>query len=780
MKLVIVESLAKAKTLNKYLGKDFKVIASSGHIRSLPSKSNSIIPEQDFAITYELTNQGEKYFPEIIANALKAKEVYLATDPDREGEAISWHIVEVLKINNAIQDNIKIYRISFNEITKSAVLKALKTPKDINLNLVNAQQARQALDYLVGFTLSPLLWKKLPGCRSAGRVQSVALRLICDREEEIEKFVVQEYWDILLNLIADKKEFKARLTHIDNIKLEKFSITNIESADKIAETIKNAEFKVINVEHKQQKRNPNAPFITSSLQQEAARKLGFSAKKTMKLAQKLYEGIEIEKGEMVGLITYMRTDSVNLSQEAVLKIRESIKKNFGDEYLHPQVREYKTKVKNAQEAHEAIRPTNINFLPDELYKIIDEDLAKLYELIWKRTMACQMASVELSLTNIDLVSGDKICRATGSIIKFLGFYKIYKESSDDIIEEEKDNLLPNLSVNQAALVSEVIPKQHFTVPAPRYTEASLVKKLEELGIGRPSTYVSIISVLQERKYVKLSKKRFFPESNGRIVSAFLLNFFKKYVEYEFTANLENDLDEISNGSLYWKDLLSKFWQGFIQNIDKVKEYKTVEILNILDEALFDYLFPNKEDVNNRICPKCQTGKLSLKFGKYGGFIACSNYPTCDFKKTIIAGDSEVMEEDPKQNNNVLLGNDEDNNAIYLKKGPYGWYLQLGEQQGKNKPKRLSLPLSLNSCYSKIEEIDLSIAKQLLFLPKVVCIDPVNKEEIILNIGKYGPYLKCNKTSVSIKNENLWTIDADKAITLISKGNKKKERKKKAS
>ncbi len=771
MKLVIVESPAKAKTINKYLGSGYKVIASFGHIRDLPSKNGSVLPDQDFKMKYELSAKSSKYVNEIVKNAKKAKEIYLATDPDREGESISWHIMEVLKDKKIVKDNSNFRRIAFNEITNKAVLNAVAHPRDIDTNLVNAQQARRALDYLVGFTLSPILWRKLPGCKSAGRVQSVALRLICEREDEIERFISREFWDIKLNMLgASNKEFLAKLTHINGNKLAKFSITKEAEAVKFVAEIKSKDFYIESIEKKQQKRRPSAPFITSSLQQEASRKLGFGAKKTMQIAQKLYEGIDIG-GETVGLITYMRTDGVTLSSDAINSVRTLIVKKYGDEYLPAKPLIYKSKAKNAQEAHEAIRPTDIDLLPDNLTNNLDKDQIKLYDLIWKRTVACQMESVILDMVGADLTTKDKefTARATGSTIAFDGFYKIYQEGRDDS-DEEKSKMLPPLEKGENLKTKKVDAEQHFTEPPPRYSEASLVKKLEELGIGRPSTYASIISVLQDRKYVTTEKKRFIPSDIGRVLTVFLVGFFKKYVQYDFTADLETDLDKIADGSMSWKDLLSDFWQGFNSNITSVSDQKITEVISHVQQELDYHLFGDKsaKDYNkNKACPSCTDGMLSLKLGKFGAFLACSNYPDCTYKKQVAKSSDQASQEggDIKpENNSKELGNDATGVMIFLKKGPYGWYVQLGDNSSKDKPKRSSLPAAINP-----DHVTLEIAQKLLNFPMKLGNHVNSGDEITMGIGRFGPYVKYQGKFTSIpKNIDPFSVDAALASELIDK------------
>lgn len=777
MKLVIVESPAKAKTINKYLGSEYKVIASFGHIRDLPSKNGSVLPDEDFAMKYEISDKSSKYVNEIISSAKNASEIYLATDPDREGESISWHIMEVLKTKKIIKDNSKFKRIAFNEITKKAVLDAVANPRIVDSNLVDAQQARRALDYLVGFTLSPILWRKLPGCKSAGRVQSVALRLICEREDEIERFLSREFWDIKLDVLGSNNDpFIAKLTYINNEKLEKFSITNQEQAEKIVKEIKNRKFHVLSIEKKKQKRNPSAPFITSSLQQEASRKLGFSAKKTMQVAQKLYEGIDLD-GETIGLITYMRTDGVTLANDAVTSIRELIEKQYGANYLPSKAIIYKSKSKNAQEAHEAIRPTDVKLLPQKIAKNLDNDQFKLYDLIWKRTVACQMEAVIIDMVGADLISDDKnfVARSTGSTIAFDGFYKIYQEGLDDS-KEENSKLLPPLTEGENITTKKISPEQHFTEPPPRYSEATLVKKLEELGIGRPSTYATIISVLQDRKYAVTEKKRFVPSELGRFLTAFLVGFFEKYVQYDFTAELESDLDKIADGTMAWKSLLSEFWNGFNDNINKVSDRKIGEVIEYVEKSLDYHLFGDKntnEEIynKNKKCSTCTDGMLSLKLGKFGAFLACNNYPTCTYKKQISKSTDQGSDDDIAVANpadlNKELGLDKNGTMVTLKKGPYGWYVQLGEATASKdkkaaKPKRSTIPPTITP-----DTMTLDIALKLLNLPILVGSNLKSGEEVFMGIGRFGPYLKHQNSFTSIpKNIDPFSIDIEQATLLI--------------
>lgn len=814
MKLVIVESPAKAKTINKYLGEEYKVLASFGHIRDLPSKDGSVQPEQDFAMTWELSSGGQKRLKDIIAAVKDADTIVLASDPDREGEAIAWHILEELKARNKIKDK-KIERVVFHEITKSAVTEAIKNPRSIDDNLVSAYMARRALDYLVGFNLSPVLWRKLPGSKSAGRVQSVALRLVCERENEIENFKPEEYWTIDAELFTSKQALiKSKLVTLDGKKLEKFDINSEEKALAAKAKIEAQDFAVSNVERKKANRYPAPPFTTSTLQQEAARKLRFSAKKTMQIAQKLYEE---------GYITYMRTDAVNLSKDAINACRDAIVKYFGEDYLPKTPKEYKNKSKNAQEAHEAIRPADVFNTPKKMETKLDADAHKLYELIWKRTVACQMNPAILDKVSIESTSNDGqiMLRANGQVIAFDGYLKLYQESFDDDDEDEDNRLLPNVEVGEKETKGEIFTDKHFTAPPPRFTEASLVKKLEELGIGRPSTYATIIAVLQERQYVKVEKLRFIPEERGRIVTVFLENFFKKYVEYDFTAQMEEFLDDISAGSMEWKKLLTGFWSKFIKNIEAVSPLQMTEVINKIDEVLGSHLFPTREDgTDPRSCPDCGNGRLGIKLGRFGAFIGCSNYPECKYTKQLI----DTSAEEEKIANAPELTNPEDkelglidNEVIYLKKGPYGYYVQLGADTGKEKPKRCSLPKGCTP-----ENISLEKAEILLNLPRqlgngievnigkfgmyikqggksksltgnddvfnitleraeqilqgvaekpqatVIGTNPQNNEQITLNSGRYGPYLKCGKNNYALpKDLQGKEIDIETAMKIIS-------------
>jgi len=774
--LVIVESPAKASTINKYLGKDFKVVASFGHIRDLPSKNGSVKPEEDFSMLYELNEKSARHVNKIIDEAKKCDTVYLASDPDREGESIAWHVLEVLK-QKKLLPKLSVKRVSFNEITKSSVLDAIAHPRDVDMNLVNAQQARRALDYLVGFTLSPLLWRKLPGSRSAGRVQSVALRLISERDDEIDDFVTREYWNITGEMLSVKNQkFASKLVIFDQKKLDKFDIANKERAEEVKAELLKHNYKVLEVEKKKVQKNPYPPFTTSTLQQEASRKLGFSTKKTMMIAQGLYEGVNID-GETSGLITYMRTDGTQMSEEALASIRDFISKTFGKDYLPDKARIYKTKAKNAQEAHEAIRPTDINKRPENIKQFLNNDQYRLYELIWKRALACQMENALYDQVQITTGSLDENhqFRTTGSTLVFDGFRKLYIEKMEDKNEDEaeEESLIPPMNKGEEVILNDVKPTQHFTEPPPRYTEASLVKKMEELGIGRPSTYSSIISVLQDRKYVRLDGKRFFTEDRGRVVTAFLVNYFKKYVEYDFTAGLENELDEVSSGKMDWKKLLHTFWNEFDNTISGASKISNKEILDKINEILAKHLFKNPED---QICPSCKKGTLGIKTGRYGIFIACSSYPECNFTEKLddITNNGEEgqegMEEKKEALQDISLGTDsETGKEIYLKKGPYGLYLQLGTAAKGEKPPRFGIPTYMNH-----ENITLPQAEILLRLPKLIGMHPETGKNIEVSYGKFSPYIAYDGKYFTLdKNENIFALTLEKALA-ATKGETKEK------
>ena len=774
--VVIVESPAKAKTINKYLGTDYEVLASYGHVRDLPPKDGSVDPEKNFDMIWENSDRSKKTLKDITTSLKKADTLILATDPDREGEAISWHILEILRNQKLLKDK-DVKRVTFNQITKASIQEAFAKPRDLDSDLIDAYLARRALDYLVGFNLSPILWRKLPGSRSAGRVQSVALRLIAERESEIEIFIPQEYWSIegLLKKTSGET-VPTRLTVLDNEKLDKFSLANEAAATKAVAAFEKAQLKVLSIQKKQTKRNPHPPFITSTLQQEASRKLGFGATKTMRTAQSLYEGIDIG-GETVGLITYMRTDGITLSPEAVKECMDLVGKDFGDKYVPSSPRIYKSKSKNAQEAHEAIRPTSVNRKPETLRKKLSDDEYKLYDLIWKRTLASTMESAVLDQVSVDI--GDPSigieCRANGSVIAFDGFLKLYREDRDDDGDSSNDDdnkILPAMTEGEALKQDSVTPNQHFTQPPPRYTEASLVKKLEELGIGRPSTYASIIQVLQDRDYVTLDRKRFVPQDRGRIVTTFLEHFFPRYVEYDFTANLEDKLDEISGGNVDWKTVLRDFWDAFSATVEETKGLTITEVIDALDEDLGPHFFPKTEETPEpRKCPSCDDGRLGLKLGKFGAFIGCSNYPECKYTKQLAVPSkddgADVVADGPK-----ILGQDPDTGMdVSLRKGPYGFYVQLGPkdpEDKKEKPKRTAIPRGMD-----VQDVDFEKAQSLLSLPRDVGPHPDSGKMITAGIGRFGPYVKHESTFKSIpKDEDVLTIGFNRAVDLIATAAKK--------
>ncbi|WP_300542442.1 type I DNA topoisomerase [Maricaulis sp.] len=756
MNVVVVESPAKAKTINKYLGSDYTVLASFGHVRDLPPKDGSVKPDEDFAMAWEVDTQSAKRV-KAIADAVKESDrLILATDPDREGEAISWHLLEALQKRRVLKD-VTVERVAFNAITKQAVQDALRHPRAVDMELVNAYLARRALDYLVGFTLSPVLWRKLPGSRSAGRVQSVALRLICDRELEIEKFRSEEYWTVDADIAAGTDPFRAKLVTLDGKKLQKLSIKDRASANAAVEAIKTADLSVAAVEAKPAKRNPPPPFTTSTLQQEAARKLGFSATRTMQTAQKLYEGVNIG-GETTGLITYMRTDGVSMVSEAINQARDVIGREHGSLYVPASPRMYSTKAKNAQEAHEAIRPTSFARLPESLH--LDEDMARLYQLIWRRAVASQMESARFERTSIDIVSDDKKTglRATGSVLLFDGFLTLYQEGRDDE-EDEGETRLPRVSQGASAEAVKTHADQHFTQPPPRFTEASLVKRMEELGIGRPSTYASTLQVLRDRDYVVMEKNRFQPLDKGRVVTAFLENFFARYVEYDFTAGLETQLDKVSAGDLDWKQLLRDFWTEFRAAVDDIGELRIGEVLEALNVALAPHIFPEKEDGSDpRLCPSCGEGTLSLRLGKFGAFLGCSNYPDCKFTRQMGEQDAEPRIEGDGQ---VAIHPDT-GKPVIMKDGRFGVYLEM-ELEGEDKPKRASIPKGWNP-----GELTEAQAIQLIDLPRLVGEHPDDGQPITANIGRYGPYVHHDKTYANLASvEDVFEIGLNRAVSAIA-------------
>ena len=770
MDVVIVESPAKAKTINKYLGRGYEVLASFGHVRDLPAKDGSVDPDADFNMIWEVDGKAAKRLSDI-ANAVKnADRVILATDPDREGEAISWHVLEVLKNKRVLKDK-PVQRVVFNAITKSAILEAMKHPREIDGALVDAYLARRALDYLVGFNLSPVLWRKLPGARSAGRVQSVALRLVCDRELDIEKFVAREYWSLVAFLKTEAgAPFTARLTGADGRKITRLDIGTGDEARAFEAALNAAAFKVASVESKPAKRHPYPPFTTSTLQQEASRKLGLAPARTMQLAQRLYEGVEID-GETVGLITYMRTDGVDMAPEAIAGARRVIAQEYGDRYVPSVPRRYTVKAKNAQEAHEAIRPTDLMRLPKRVSRMLDPEQARLYELIWTRTVASQMESAELERTTVEIEADvtaaahkyKKIdLRATGQVVRFDGFLALYQEGKDDEADDESGRL-PPMSAEEKLTRERIEAAQHFTEPPPRYTEATLVKRMEELGIGRPSTYASTLAVLRERDYVRIEKKRLVPEDKGRLVVAFLEAFFSRYVEYDFTAGLEEKLDLVSNNEMDWKQVLRDFWREFTAAIDGTKELRTTQVLDALNGLLGPHIFPAKADGGDpRACPSCGAGQLSLKLGKFGAFIGCSNYPECRYTRTLAASakGEEAAGEGGDRPGVKVLGIDPDTgDEVTLRDGRFGTYVQLGEGE---KPKRSSLPKNLPA-----SEITLEQALALLSLPREVARHPETKEPIVAGLGRYGPYVQHGKTYANLgPDDDVLSVGGNRAVDLI--------------
>jgi len=770
MNLVIVESPAKAKTINKYLGGDYTVLASYGHIRDLPSKNGSVDPDDKFKMIWEVDSFSKKYLKEITDAAKKSDKIILATDPDREGEAIAWHVREYLEEKKLLKDK-KIERVVFNEITKKAVTNGIDNPRNIESNLVDAYMARRALDYLVGFNISPILWTKLPGSKSAGRVQSVALRLLTEREHEIEQFKPEEFWTLNVNFKTSKGDIlNSNIVLLNNSKIEKFSFKNKEDINNAIELIKKSNYKISDISSKIFTRNPLGPFTTSTLQQTSSSKLGFGASRTMQIAQRLYQGIDIE-GDTVGLITYMRTDGTNISKDAVADFRDFIKNSYGDNYLPNEPNNYSgKKAKNAQEAHEAIRPTDITRTPESIKRFLSTDQNKLYDLIWSRALSSQMESAKFDRKTITITSDDNLnqFKCSGSTIKFDGYLKLTR-----IDENEDEKILPDVN-KEEVLTNDFIDEQHFTQPPPRYSEASLVKKLEELGIGRPSTYASIISVISNRGYADVINKRFFPTDRGKLLSAFLEKLFSKYVDYGFTAGLEDQLDDITTGKEEWIKVLDEFWKDFNTNVSNVKEKRTREVLDLLNQSLGELIFEADENGKvNRKCKLCDTGELSLKNSFRGGaFIGCSNYPNCKFTRPLSkskAKDQYALAE-PK-----LIGQNENGKDIYLKNGRFGPYLQyekieeeISTKKKKNKKendnlKNVSIPKGIN-----IDEINLEKAKYLCSLPKIIGHHPENGKDITVNSGRFGPYLKCENKSARLENvEEIFTIGLNRAITLIA-------------
>ena len=765
MDVVVVESPAKAKTINKYLGSNYKVLASFGHVRDLPAKDGSVLPDEDFSMKWDTSTAAAKRLSEITKALKDADGLILATDPDREGEAISWHVLEVLRQKKALKDK-SVKRVVFNAITKHAVLDAMAHPRDIDVPLVDAYLARRALDYLVGFTLSPVLWRKLPGARSAGRVQSVALRLVCDRESEIERFKREDYWSVEAKLATSHDEqFLAKLTTFNQKKLAKLDIKTQQQADEIRSMLQGAEFRTLSVDAKPTKRNPSPPFTTSTLQQAASSKLGFSASRTMQVAQKLYEGIDIG-GETTGLITYMRTDGVQIAPEAIDAARTAIKDTFGNNYVPEKPRFYSTKAKNAQEAHEAIRPTDFMRTPDSVKQYLDSDQAKLYDLVWKRAIASQMtpADIERTTVEIEAIKGSDHAnlRATGSVIQFDGFIAAYTDQRDEDSSEDDDAVrLPKMQANESLKQINIDALKHTTEPPARYSEATLIKKLEELGIGRPSTYASTLGTLRDRDYVSIDKRKLIPQAKGRIVTAFLENFFNRYVEYDFTADLEEKLDLISDGKLSWKQVLREFWDAFNASVADIKELRVSNVLDVLNETLAPLAFPPREDGSDaRSCPLCHAGQLSLKLGRYGAFVGCSNYPECKYTRQL-GSESGAEGEAQNPDEPAVLGQDpQTGQDITLRTGRFGPYVQCGE--GKD-AKRAGLPRSWLPTEMTYEK-----AIALLSLPREVGLHPETGKPITASIGRYGPYISHDGQYANLETpDEVFDIGINRAVTVLA-------------
>ncbi len=761
MPVVVVESPAKAKTINKYLGKDYTVLASYGHVRDLPAKNGSVDPDHGFDMLWEVGNDSRKHV-KAIADALKEDNaLILATDPDREGEAISWHLEETLRKRRSIKKDTPVSRVTFNAITKDAVLEAMKNPRQVDSDLVEAYLARRALDYLVGFNLSPVLWRKLPGARSAGRVQSVCLRLIVEREEEIEAFNNKEYWSVKALLTTPRgQEFEAKLTMLAGDKLDKHGLSNATAAEMAVQAITSRDLTVHSVEAKPTNRNPSPPFMTSTLQQDASRKFGFGARQTMSTAQRLYEA---------GYITYMRTDGIDMAPEAVAEARAEITNRYGKEFIPASPRVYKNKAKNAQEAHECIRPTDMSVDAAALARL-EPDQRKLYDLIWKRTLASQMDSARFERTTVEVGSADGQVglRATGQVVVFDGFLKVYEEGRDDAVVDDDDKRLPQIMQGEPAQKGVITPEQHFTQPPPRYTEATLVKRMEELGIGRPSTYASVITTIQDREYVRKDKNRLFPEDKGRIVTIFLVNFFRKYVGYEFTANLEDELDTVSAGELNYKDVLNRFWRDFSAAIGETSELRISEVLDKLDAALAPQLYPPREDgTDPRACPKCGVGNLHLKTSRTGGFVGCGNYPECNYTRPISGEGAEGYER--------VLGED-NGDEIHLKSGRFGPYVQRGEPTPENKkPPRSSLPKQGKEYLPGWgpNELTFEQALTLLTLPREIGQHPEGGV-VQANLGRFGPYIAHQKPDeekpvyVNLKETlDVFEIGMNRAVEMLA-------------
>lgn len=767
--VVVVESPAKAKTINKYLGGGYTVLASFGHVRDLPPKDGSVRPEEGFAMDWAADERGTRQVAAIAKAVKGAGTLYLATDPDREGEAISWHVRAMLEEKNALR-GVTVRRITFNEITKTAIRHAIAHPRELDQPLIEAYLARRALDYLVGFTLSPVLWRKLPGSRSAGRVQSVALRLVCEREAEIEAFRPREYWTVEAQFLTPAgAPFTARLTHLDGRKLDQFDLNDATRAHAAKAAVEAGAFTVATVERRRVKRHPPAPFTTSTLQQEASRKLGMGAQQTMRCAQQLYEGVELD-GETTGLITYMRTDGVQMAREAMLAIRDHIGASYGKPYLPAAPREYSSRAKNAQEAHEAIRPTDVARTPESVARHLTPEQQRLYELVWKRAVASQMQSAELDQVAVDLVSNGTRLRANGSIIAFDGYLKLYREDVDDAPEGAADEsrMLPPMQEKDPVQRQRVTADQHFTQPPPRYSEASLVKKMEELGIGRPSTYASILTVLRDREYVRLENKRFIPEDRGRLVTAFLTSFFERYVDTGFTAALEEQLDDISGGRADWRAVMQAFWDEFSRAVEQTRELKITDVINALDEDLGQHFFPARADGGDpRGCPACGNGRLGLKLGRHGSFIGCSNYPACQYTRRLAVETGETSGETLKEGMRELGNHPETGQPVTVRRGPYGLYVQLGEadpDDKKSKPRRTSLPAGTTG-----ETLTLDQAVGLLSLPRLIGPHPERGEMIEAGIGRFGPFVRMGSVYASLdKDDDVLAVGINRAVDVLAK------------
>jgi DNA topoisomerase-1 len=767
--VVVVESPAKAKTINKYLGGNFTVLASFGHVRDLPPKDGSVRPDEGFAMDWASDERGNRQVA-AIAKALKgADRLWLATDPDREGEAISWHVQAMLEEKKALK-GVDVQRITFNEITKSAVQHAMANPRALDQPLIEAYLARRALDYLVGFTLSPVLWRKLPGSRSAGRVQSVALRLVCEREAEIEAFRPREFWTVEAHFTTPAgAPFTARLTHLDGKRLDQFDLNNAEKAEAGRAAVEAGQFSVASVERRRVKRNPQPPFTTSTFQMDASRKLGLGAQAAMRIAQQLYEGVDIG-GETVGLISYMRTDGVQMAKEAVAAIRDHVGHAYGADYLPGAPREYTSKAKNAQEAHEAIRPTDVERTPGDVANYLNDEQRRVYELIWKRAVASQMQSAELDQVAVDVASGGTKLRATGSIVAFDGFLKLYREATDDAPEgdsRDESRMLPPMHERDPLRRDKVAAEQHFTQPPPRFSEASLVKRMEELGIGRPSTYASILSVLRDRNYVRMENRRFVPEDRGRLVTAFLTSFFERYVDTGFTAGLEEQLDDVSDGRRDWRSVMEQFWHDFSHAIEQTRELKISDVIDALDGDLGEHFFPAREDgTDPRICGVCHTGRLGLKLGRHGSFIGCSNYPACQYTRRL-AIDGGDEGDTLKEGMRELGHHPETGEDITVRRGPYGVYVQQGAPDPadkKSKPRRTSLPRGMEG-----DTITLDQALGLLSLPRQIGAHPVTGELMEAGLGRFGPYIKMGAIYASLdKDDDVLSIGLNRAVDAIQK------------